>query len=85
MKRNANYFVAMIAVALGLAVQTNMASADSGGLSRLSAQWWQWAISIPSLHNPLLDTSGANCMVGQHGPIWFLAGAIGGLLGSSWM
>lgn len=40
-----------------------------------TGQWWQWALSIPASVNPLADTSGARCMVGQHGKLWFLAGA----------
>lgn len=41
---------------------------------KLSAQWWQWILSIPTIDSPLLDQSGEKCMVGQRGPIWFLAG-----------
>jgi hypothetical protein len=44
----------------------------------LSAQWWQWALSIPTTANPLTDVTGANCMVGQHGDVWFLAGTFTG-------
>jgi hypothetical protein len=43
-----------------------------------SSAWWQWAVSIPPAHNPLLDTSGQACMVGQRGDVWFLAGSFGG-------
>lgn len=38
--------------------------------------WWQWATSIPASVNPLLDETGAFAEVGQHGPVWFLCGAI---------
>ena len=78
MKRKACYLLATMALGLSLAVQPNMASAESGGFSRLSAQWWQWALSIPTSNNPLLDTTGENCMVGQRGPTWFLGGTFGG-------
>jgi hypothetical protein len=44
------------------------------------AQWWQWALSLPGPVNPTLDTTGEDCMLGQHGPVWYLAGA---LLGGS--
>jgi hypothetical protein len=47
-------------------------------LKELSAQWWQWALSIPSSVNPLADATGANCMVGQRDDVWFLAGSFGG-------
>ena len=42
-----------------------------------SAQWWQWVLSIPAATNPNLDTTGANCGMGQAGPVWFLAGTFG--------
>lgn len=67
--------------AIGLAVATP-ALADRVGDSyrELSAQWWQWAISIPVPSNPLFDptdpasTVAVNCMVGQRGSVWFLGG-----------
>lgn len=43
-----------------------------------SARWWQWVMAVPAATNPNLDTTGANCGVGQVGPVWFLAGAFGG-------
>src|SRR5579884_1628590 len=43
-----------------------------------SNAWWQWALSIPTNVNPLLDTTGANCQQGQSGKVWFLAGTLGG-------
>jgi len=39
-----------------------------------SNAWWQWALSIPTPVNPLLDTTGSNCGEGQSGQVWFLAG-----------
>jgi len=42
-----------------------------------AADWWTWALSIPTEINPLSDTNGAFAAVGQHGPVWFLAGATG--------
>ncbi|MBI4815061.1 MAG: hypothetical protein HY791_02310 [Deltaproteobacteria bacterium] len=42
-----------------------------------SAEWWQWAMKIPAATNPVLDSTGANCGVGQKGPVWFLAGTFG--------
>jgi hypothetical protein len=50
-----------------------------GGLSyqQWSAKWWQWAWSIPSDINPILDKTGANCDVDQSGPVWYLAGTAG--------
>ena len=38
------------------------------------AAWWQWVNAIPAPDNPLLDETGEKCMVGQHGPVWFLTG-----------
>lgn len=43
-----------------------------------SARWWQWLLSIPRPGNPNLDSSGANCAIGQVDDVWFLAGTFGG-------
>ena len=32
----------------------------------------QWLYAQPFDHNPLIDMTGADCAVGQHGPVWFL-------------
>jgi len=56
----------------------NMASAGSNSFKKLSAEWWQWALSIPTSINPQLDATGENCVVGQRGSVWFLAGTFGG-------
>lgn len=41
-----------------------------------SAAWWQWAFSIPTSKNPLVDSDGSNAANGQQGPVWFLAGKL---------
>ena len=43
-----------------------------------SARWWQWLMAIPEATNPNFDPTGAHCAVGQVGPVWFLAGSVGG-------
>ena len=73
-----NKLIASLALAFALAAHANPTSAESEGLKALSAQWWQWALSIPSAQNPLFDTTGEKCMVGQRGSTWFLAGLFGG-------
>jgi hypothetical protein len=42
-----------------------------------TAEWWQYVFSIPVPDNPVLDVVGTNCMLGQHGPVWFLFGSFG--------
>lgn len=37
-----------------------------------SAEWWQWALSIPVVNHPLFDNG--KCSIGQSGPVWFLGG-----------
>jgi len=77
--------------ALGLMIPVGVALADSNPhvispndtvfgykYSQWSAQWWQFVLSIPADVNPLTDESGSLCVVGQHGPVWFLMGAFGG-------
>ena len=48
-----------------------------GNYGVLSNSWWQWALSIPPASNPVIDTTGKHCAVGQSGSIWFLAGVFG--------
>jgi hypothetical protein len=43
-----------------------------------TARWWKWVLGIPAASNPLLDSSGEFCSQGQSGPVWFLAGTVGG-------
>ena len=45
-------------------------------LGEWSARWWKWALETPTSLNPLIDTTGANCAVGQTGHVWFLAGTL---------
>lgn len=72
-------FLSVAALALGAAYSPAFADGDFGdSLKELSAQWWQWAFSIPVASNPLTDPTGANCMVGQRGSVWFLAGSTSG-------
>lgn len=69
----------MGAVALALGSLAVSARAEPGGESfrELSAQWWQWVYSTTPTSNPIVDQTGAYCMTGQRGPIWFLAGSFG--------
>lgn len=86
MKLYTKHVVAVVAVGLCLVAPSSEADPNSnsfdkvashGELSQLSAEWWQWALSIPTPMNPLLDQTGDDCMVGQRGPTWFLAGVFG--------
>lgn len=47
--------------------------------AELSTEWWKWAMSFSaqSEENPVNDTSGIHCGVGQRGKVWFLAGGYG--------
>jgi len=43
--------------------------------SEWSAEWQQWATSIPVDNHPLFDNDAPrDCGVGQSGPVWFLGG-----------
>jgi hypothetical protein len=42
-----------------------------------SGAWWQWALSQGTNTSPLLDRTGANANVRQHGDVFFLAGLLG--------
>jgi hypothetical protein len=65
---------------LGLMTLTTPARTahSDDGLPQLAAQFVQWSLSIPTDVNPVLDQTGEFCMVGQQGPVWFLAGTFFG-------
>lgn len=65
-----------IILALLLPMQAGAAEGDNA-LRSLTAEWWQWALSIPTSENPTLDATGEKCFVGQRGSTWFLAGTFG--------
>lgn len=44
-------------------------------LAEWNARSLQWFFSAPPAINSILDQTGAYCGYGQHGPVWFLAGA----------
>jgi hypothetical protein len=44
----------------------------------LTAEWWQWILSIPADENPATDTTGEDCSKGDFGDTFFLAGTFGG-------
>ena len=77
MSKIRSMLAALVAVAAGISMPVNVALADTAAYKQLSSEWWQWALSIPADENPLADTTGANCMVGQRGSNWFLAGTFG--------
>jgi hypothetical protein len=78
MSRTRGLVVLVVSAALSLIASVTPALADSQSFKALSAEWQQWALSIPASSNPMLDPNGKNCMVGQHGSVWFLAGTFGG-------
>jgi hypothetical protein len=43
-----------------------------------SVAWWKWAQAIKKDRNPILDKTGEFAGQGQEGPVWFLAGNVGG-------
>jgi hypothetical protein len=67
--------MAAIALAIFVPASAVLAKNSNAAFPQLSGEWWQWVLSIPPSMNPLLDTTGENCMVGQHGTTWFLAGS----------
>lgn len=78
MRTKARSVVTMLAIGLALMVPGKTAFAQGESFRQLSAQWQQWALSIPTSINPQLDATGEHCMVGQSGSVWFLAGIFGG-------
>ncbi len=70
--------VALLGATVALAANPPPQSQSQKTFGKLSNAWWQWALSIPTNVNPLLDTTGADCGQGQSGSVWFLAGTFGG-------
>ena len=72
------FFLTWVVTLIGVVMLSpQVAFSDSDHLpplSTLSAEWWQWAVSIPPGDNPMLDETGKDCMIGQRGSLWFLAG-----------
>ncbi len=76
MNKRCGRIVSVAAIVIAVLVPTNLAFAGgSAAAKKLSFEWWQWVISIPASENPMLDSTGEKCMVGQHGDTWFLAGS----------
>ena len=46
------------------------------GYAAWSAEWWQWAVSLPVPENPIFDETGQKCAIAQRGAVWFLAGVL---------
>lgn len=87
-RKSWRYAVAAVAVVAAFVTSVSWAFADEDVFSpesrpfdkpfkEWSAEWWQFVLSIPTTVNPLADQSGQDCMVGQHGPVWFLVGTFG--------
>jgi hypothetical protein len=79
MKSNTRRFITIVAIGSGLMLPLNTAIAQTPDQT---AEWVEWALSIPTSVNPQTDTTGGNCMVGQRGSIWFLAGVFLGGTGT---
>lgn len=81
LKRTAFATAFCLSIVAGGLMPTSDAFAQTQSYQQLSAQWWQWALSIPSdpdpAHdiNPLTDATGEDCAVGQRGSDWFLGGS----------
>jgi hypothetical protein len=52
-------------------------------IERWSELLWSYIYAQPIDHSPFLDTTGADCAVGQKGPVWFLPAVPGATLGTS--
>ena len=78
MKSRGKVRMAVFGIALMLGMLPHASSADGQTLEELSAQWWQWALSIPTPDNPLNDPTVSKCAMGQQGPVWWIPVASSG-------
>jgi hypothetical protein len=70
--------VAVLGILFSIMIPYAFAFEVSQPNKQLTAKWWEWVFAIPPEDNPLVDETGENCDVDQKGPIWYLAGTIGG-------
>ncbi|MGZ8918894.1 MAG: hypothetical protein ACXW0T_11775 [Methylobacter sp.] len=80
MKNNTKRFILEAGLGVGLLLSQQIVFATPEPFdNKLSAQWWQWVLSIPVDQNPMLesDETTEKCMAGQRGDVWFLAGVFG--------
>ena len=69
-KTSARCFAELLGIGFALCMSTNIAFADDRiDLEQLTAQWWQWAFSIPTPQNPINDPNGGSCVIGQRGSL----------------
>jgi hypothetical protein len=77
--------IVTVCLAFAVSAALPVAEASESSLAKVfgkiygewSAAWWQWAVSIPASESPVLltdDDLNFDCSLGQHGPVWFLAG-----------
>ncbi|MCI0391245.1 MAG: hypothetical protein MOB07_21095 [Acidobacteria bacterium] len=86
-------FIIVLLLVLGLPVSNSTPPVQAQGnlnpgiipnnakYQKLSALWWQWALSAPAAVNPVVDLTGVYCAQGQgvfSNNVWFLAGTFGG-------
>jgi hypothetical protein len=60
--------------ALSAASGTSGAANPHANLPRLTAEWWQWSISIPRSAHPFSDPPANDCSFAQTDKTWFLGG-----------
>jgi hypothetical protein len=78
MHSNVVFAVRLLAVGVLLMVAQPRGAGAEEPPYALFNEWWQWALSMPSAINPILDNSGKSCSIGQRGNLWLLAGNTGG-------
>ena len=48
---------------------------EGATIAQWTEKWWLWLLQAPNVHDPMRDNNGEKCQFGQHGPVWFIAGA----------
>lgn len=72
------FSIAVLGCSTGpIVIQDKNFKVEGNSIADLSADWWKWAMSSPNEINPVRDTSGVHCDIGQRGSVWFLAGGFG--------
>lgn len=53
-------------------------SFEGQSIAEWTEAWWTWALQAPAASNPLTDETGEFAQVNNDGPVFFIAGTLGG-------
>ena len=72
-------WLSMLMISIPTASQAESATPKVYGktIGNWGHAWWTWALKFPEETNPILTNGNVDCVAGQNGKVWFLAGTFG--------